>query len=474
MCCNAGQARSFAVFNLLAAAMLLVGMSVPVAVFNSKFEPVLDCFIDLCGYTPPANGGRRLQTEAKLTWSATDLLSIKAPLLMSPADLLPIQLPVAQSQTALRGLPVAESQAVGRALSENYSSWTFQLAGGSSSCSGRVEVYYSGSWGTVCDDMFGSTDAQVVCREVGCSWSEATATSGYFPAGTGPIWLDDVACTGSESSLANCQHRGWGSHDCGHNEDVEVSCDGSGPAPSGGGSASSNLTCWQDQYRHKDDIVASANTLVQAFYVSAPVIGFVLLCVIGGLLNAAGVFGKNRDIMCCGLFFLVIGLIEAILSLIGYAVWTAILFVGGEALKDAIEVTNDDGGCIVTDGSLQGRNVCECNDKVADLLSSMASGTVVLLFAGFVACIAACAATDSTCKYRTEVENERHRARAQNNNNHGATVQQNTTVQLSTVAVSVPVGFGPGATPTAASYPAVPMATAMPTAMPTATPPGST
>uniref|UniRef100_A0A3P9CX55 SRCR domain-containing protein n=1 Tax=Maylandia zebra TaxID=106582 RepID=A0A3P9CX55_9CICH len=97
---------------------------------------------------------------------------------------------------------------------------------GSTRCSGRVEVYHSNSWGTVCDDGWDLNDAEVVCRQLNCGSALEVPHSAHFGAGTGQIWLDHVTCSGSESSLAECQHSGFGSNRCEHGQDAAVICSG--------------------------------------------------------------------------------------------------------------------------------------------------------------------------------------------------------------------------------------------------------
>ena len=42
-----------------------------------------------------------------------------------------------------------------------------RLAGSGLPYEGRLEVYYNGRWGTVCDDLFDDTDAMVACYSLG-------------------------------------------------------------------------------------------------------------------------------------------------------------------------------------------------------------------------------------------------------------------------------------------------------------------
>ena len=48
----------------------------------------------------------------------------------------------------------------------------------------------------------------------------------WFGAGTGPIYLDDVACTLNVSQLLECSSRPILAHNCDHHDDAGVKCEG--------------------------------------------------------------------------------------------------------------------------------------------------------------------------------------------------------------------------------------------------------
>ena len=97
----------------------------------------------------------------------------------------------------------------------------------------------------MCDDLWGSADAGVVCSQLGFNrqgksstieettilivlFSGAQATSlSQFGQGSGAIHLDNVQCAGTETTLLQCTYAPI--HNCAHFEDAGVICvNGSG------------------------------------------------------------------------------------------------------------------------------------------------------------------------------------------------------------------------------------------------------
>ena len=124
-----------------------------------------------------------------------------------------------------------------------------RLVGSSNQYEGRVEVCINDLWGTVCDDSWDTTDATVVCKQLGYAYTgskckycfDASCTflmlltcgadgtpyfNAFFGAGTGPIYLDDVVCTPSDSQLLECYSSPVLVHNCDHHADAGVGCEG--------------------------------------------------------------------------------------------------------------------------------------------------------------------------------------------------------------------------------------------------------
>jgi len=107
--------------------------------------------------------------------------------------------------------------------------------------SGRLEVWFKGEWGTVCSDSFDDSDAFVVCSTLGFTGGAKLFPQGYGfnkqdsnievteaevgRIASGPIWIDEVACTGFEQDFLDCPRPlGVNVHDCSHHEDVYMKC----------------------------------------------------------------------------------------------------------------------------------------------------------------------------------------------------------------------------------------------------------
>ncbi|KAF4079901.1 hypothetical protein AMELA_G00183660, partial [Ameiurus melas] len=99
-----------------------------------------------------------------------------------------------------------------------------RLVNGGSRCAGRVEVLHEGQWGTVCGSAWDMKDAAVVCGELRCGEAVELRYWAEFGEGSGEIWIYDLYCRGSESTLNNCSSQGG--HTCYHSIDAGVICSG--------------------------------------------------------------------------------------------------------------------------------------------------------------------------------------------------------------------------------------------------------
>ncbi len=94
-----------------------------------------------------------------------------------------------------------------------------RLVGGPSGMEGRLQVYYAGAWGDVCDDYIDGRfysgvspyGADIVCQQLG--YKTGTFVDGY-DAPSDDFLLDDVNCTGTEKRIVDCPDRGWGVENC--------------------------------------------------------------------------------------------------------------------------------------------------------------------------------------------------------------------------------------------------------------------
>ena len=84
----------------------------------------------------------------------------------------------------------------------------------------RGLLIYNG--GTVCDDGFGDSEADVICQEMGYNRSTGWTSGSYYDEVQGilDIALDDVHCDGG--SWSSCDY--LTTHNCRHSEDVFLTC----------------------------------------------------------------------------------------------------------------------------------------------------------------------------------------------------------------------------------------------------------
>ena len=192
------------------------------------------------GQVAVAAGGNTLTLALPVTVSADDTVTFSYAR-QQGSELNPIIDAAGNEAEPLNDHPVENATPIGERCAGSEGS--IRLMDGGEAKEGRLEVCADDDtsdntparWGTVCDDYWTDDDADVACRVLGYERSEPYAgrfRSSYFGAGTGPIWLDDMLCRGSEANLLDCplasgrsRARDFiGVHNCKSNEVVGVRC----------------------------------------------------------------------------------------------------------------------------------------------------------------------------------------------------------------------------------------------------------
>ena len=99
------------------------------------------------------------------------------------------------------------------------------IVGDEAPSKGRVELYYKGKHGSICDYFFANNEAKVVCRMLGYS-SGYSQCCGRLGKGEGKMMSGRFRCNGYEESLFACKHGeiDYDEGDCNHENDVGVIC----------------------------------------------------------------------------------------------------------------------------------------------------------------------------------------------------------------------------------------------------------
>jgi hypothetical protein len=110
----------------------------------------------------------------------------------------------------------------------------------------RLETYFAGRWGTVCDRGFDDNSVGILCKALGFSMGRGVrpekfgfkknlaGESSAISTGSEKIWLSSIMCLGGEGDIGDCKHSPWGvANQCSHENDVGICCFGINDGPLG-------------------------------------------------------------------------------------------------------------------------------------------------------------------------------------------------------------------------------------------------
>ena len=93
-------------------------------------------------------------------------------------------------------------------------------------CAGWLEVFYNGTWGSVCRSPMEDITVSVICRQLGCGDSGTLNSSVGLREGSRPRWVDGIRCRKTDTSLWQCPSDPWNYTSCSPKDEAYISCEG--------------------------------------------------------------------------------------------------------------------------------------------------------------------------------------------------------------------------------------------------------
>ncbi|XP_070644759.1 antigen WC1.1-like isoform X2 [Bos indicus] len=93
-------------------------------------------------------------------------------------------------------------------------------------CAGWLEVFYNGTWGSVCCSPMEDITVSMICRQLGCGDSGILNSSVGIREGSRPQWVDRIHCWKTDTSLWPCPSDPWNYTSCSLKEEAYISCAG--------------------------------------------------------------------------------------------------------------------------------------------------------------------------------------------------------------------------------------------------------
>ncbi|KAB0387272.1 hypothetical protein FD755_002228 [Muntiacus reevesi] len=93
-------------------------------------------------------------------------------------------------------------------------------------CAGWLEVFYNGTWGSVCRSPMDDVTVSIICSQLGCGDSGTLNSSVGLREGSRPRWVDLIQCRKTDTSLWQCPSDPWKYSSCSPKEEAYISCAG--------------------------------------------------------------------------------------------------------------------------------------------------------------------------------------------------------------------------------------------------------